>query len=423
VELTQQVVGDQSCGAIRTRLRRLVPEDRAQRALAFAIFVNTSGSGVVMTTSALYFTQMVGLTVDRYAIGLLIGSSVGLTIGLFAGRAADRFGARTAQIVLMLGGAIGMICFLFVTDFWQFVLAYSWMSSVYAGSTSTQAPLIRALGSANPTRLRAYIISVTNLAIALGALAGGAAIAAGTREAYLSVFAGRAAAFLGAACLLTRVPGRQSASAPKAAGRWQVVRDRPYLLATVLNGLMSIHFAVPTVLLPLWIATYTAAPRWVVSVAFLLNTAIIVCLQVPVSGRVEDCRSASRRMLWAGLAIAGGLSVIAASSGRTTLAATALLLLGIAVYTIGELWQSAASMEYSFGLAAPHAQGAYSGVFGLGSGVGQAVGPMVVGVMALHWAGPGLIGLGLCFTVVGAACQPLLTLGMRRWPRERHEGN
>lgn len=391
----------------RSAARRLLPAGQGQRALAVAVFANTFGSGMIMTASALYFTQVVGLPVGRYALGLLVGSLVGLLCGLWAGRAADRFGAREAQIAVMLSGAAGMACYLFVSAFWQFVLVSVWMGSVYAATTSSQAPLIRALGADNPAGLRAYLRSVTNLAIALGTLAAGAAIAAGSRDAYRSIFIVRALAFLGCAGLMLRVP-RVPATVARAAGRWQALRDRRYLTATFFNSLMSIHFSIPTVLMPLWIAQDTTAPRWTISGVFLLNTAIIVVLQVRVSRGVDDPGRAGARMRWAGLGIAAGLSLTAFSAGRGALWAVGFVLVGMAVYTIGELWHAAASMEYSFGLAPAQAQGQYSGVFGLGTGLAQAVAPLVVGVLALSWGSWGLVGLGLCFAAVGAVSGPAI---------------
>lgn len=395
-------------GLARSAAGRLLPAGQGQRALAVAVFANTFGSGMIMTASALYFTQVVGLPVGRYALGLLVGSLVGLLCGLWAGRAADRFGAREAQIAVMLSGAAGMVCYLFVTAFWQFVLASVWMGSVYAATTSSQAPLIRALGAGDPAGLRAYLRSVTNLAIALGTLAAGAAIAAGSRAAYLSIFIVRALAFLGCAGLMLRVPRVPATAARALAGRWQALRDRRYLTATLFNSLMSIHFSIPTVLMPLWIAQDTTAPRWTISGVFLLNTAIIVVLQVRVSRGVDDAAEAGARMRWAGLGIAAGLSLTAFSAGRGALWAVAFVLVGMAIYTIGELWHAAASMEYSFGLAPAYAQGQYSGVFGLGTGLAQAVAPLVVGVLALRWGHWGLIGLGLCFAAVGAVSGPVI---------------
>jgi hypothetical protein len=62
----------------RFRLSRLIPETSAQRAISLATFVNTFGTGVFITISALFFTQVVHLSTARYGLGLFIGSMLGL---------------------------------------------------------------------------------------------------------------------------------------------------------------------------------------------------------------------------------------------------------------------------------------------------------------------------------------------------------
>jgi dipeptide/tripeptide permease len=59
-------------------------------------------------------------------------------------------------------------------------------------------------------------------------------------------------------------------------------------------------------------------------------------------------------------------------------AAATLLLAAVVVHTIGELWHSAAGFEVSFALAPQHATGQYLGVFGLGAGLAEAVGPALL---------------------------------------------
>jgi MFS family permease len=398
-------------------LRRLVPETGPQRAISLATFVNTFGSGMFMTSSALYFTQIVGLRMSAFTTGLFAGSMVGLVIGLFAGRLADQVGARETQIAVKLTGAVAMVCCLFVGDFWQWVLVSSLIGVTTNAHNPCQAPLIRAYGGENPVAFRAYQRSLTNLSLALGALVAGVAIGIGTRSAYDALLWVRAVLYVGCALALLRVPRLVPAHAGGPARRWQALRDRPYLTATVFNSLMSVHFVVPTVLLPLWIAEETHAPRSLVSGAFILNTALVVVLQVRASRGVDDHRTAAQRMLWAGLAIAGGLALLASAAGPPPGVAVALVLAGIVVYTLGELWHAAASMEYQFGLAPAEAQGQYSGVFGLGQGLAQALAPAIVGV-GLSLGVPGLIGLGLTFLAVGALTRPLLSLVLRGAPAE-----
>jgi hypothetical protein len=387
--------------------RRLLPETGPQRAISLATFVNTFGSGMFMTSSALFFTQVVGLSTSSYTTGLLVGSMLGLVVGLFAGRLADRAGARETQIAVKLTGAVATVSCLFVGTFWQWVLVSSLIGVTTSAHGPCQAPLIRAYGGEDPVAFRAYQRSLTNLSLALGALVAGVAIGVGTRSAYDALLWIRAALYVGCALALLRVPRLVPAHKAGLSRRWQALRDGRYLTATTFNALMSVHFAVPTVLLPLWIAGHTHAPRSIVSGAFVLNTALVVLLQVRASRGVDDERSAARRMLWAGVAIAAGLTLVAFASGVPAGVAVALVLGGVVVYTLGELWHAAASMEYQFGLAPAHAQGQYSGVFGLGQGLATAVAPALLGA-GLSLGVPGLLGIGAAFLVVGALARPFL---------------
>lgn len=421
MELTEDRTEQPRLPPARVWTHRLFRAPGPQRAISLATFVNTFGSGMFMTSGVLYFTQMVGLPTARYALGLFVGSMVGLVAGLLIGQLADKVGSRETQIAVMISGAIGMACYLLVGNFWQFVLVSSLMGLVSAAATSSLAPMIRGYAGADPAEFRAYLRSVTNLAMALGSLAAGGAIELGTRSAYQSMLGGRAVSYAGCALLLLRVPRLAPVPTPPMSGRWQALRDRPYLTATVLNCLMSVHFSIPTVLLPLWIVEDTHAPRWMVSGVFLLNTGIVVGLQVRVSKGVVNPAAAGRAMLRAGAAIAVGLALISVAATGSALVATALLVVGVSVYTLGELWHAAASMEYTYGLAAAHAQGQYSGVFGLGTGVSYAIAPSVVGVFALHFGRFGLVLLGLLFLAVGAVSRPLVAFTLRTAQRPYHE--
>lgn len=417
--LTEERIRGRTLPAAASLARRLFPAAGPQRAISLATFVNTFGSGMFMTSSALFFTQVVGLTTSAYTSGLLIGSMLGLVVGLFAGRLADQVGARETQIAVKLTGAVATACCILVTNFWQWVLVSVLIGVTTSAHGPCQAPLIRAYGGDNPVAFRAYQRSLTNLSLALGALVAGVAIGIGTRSSYDALLWIRAVLYIGCALALLRVPRLVPAHGSGPARRWQALRDGRYLAATASNSLMSVHFAVPTVLLPLWIAERTHAPRSIVSGAFILNTALVVLLQVRASKGVDDNRSAAQRMLWAGVAIAAGLALIAVASGPPRGVAVALVLAGIVVYTLGELWHAAAAMEYQFGLAPAHAQGQYSGVFGLGQGLATALAPAIVGA-GLGIGVWGLIGLGLVFFVVGALTRPLLSLADQGAPVEEN---
>ncbi|MFF5145026.1 MFS transporter [Streptomyces sp. NPDC013157] len=399
------------------RWARLLPAPGPQRILAAATLVNTFGSGLFVTSSALYFTRVVGLPTAQVAIGLTTGGIVGLVAGLAGGRVADRWGAKRTQIGVMVLGSFFMTCYLFVHTFWPFIAVACLTAAVHSANPSSRDPLVRQFGGERPAAYRAYLQAMTNLAIALGAVVAGLAIQADTREAYVSLLVGRTLAFVGCALVLTRLPGpvRSGTRATDKPG-WVALRNRSFLVATVINGAMQVHYAVPTFALPLWIVDHTDAPRWTVSAILLLNTVMVASLQVMAGRSVTSTEAAGKRMLWAGCALCTGLVLMAAASGPTAWVSVLILVAATAVYTAGELWHAAASMEYSFGLADAEAQGQYSGVFRLGAGAGDALAPTVMGVMVLGWGRPGWLVLAGLLLLVGAASRPAVAFAGRRFP-------
>ncbi|HEU4426130.1 MAG TPA: MFS transporter [Pilimelia sp.] len=375
-----------------------------------ATFVNTIGNGLFLASSALYFTRVVGMSAPRVGLGLTIGALVGLVAGPLVGHLADRWGPRGVHIGSMVCGAVATACFVAARTFPSFVLVACLTSLALAASAASRAPLIRGFGGAEPTRFQAYLRSVTNLGMTVGALIAGIGIALDTKPAYVAMVLGNAVSFLGCAAVLTWLPRLPPMSAAAGHRRWAALRDGPYLTVTLLNGVMSLHYGVLAFALPLWIVGHTQAPRWLVWTALTVNTVMVVALQVPASRGVTDSRAAGQRMSWAGLALVAAMALVAAASGLPAQEATVVLVLAVTVHTLGELWQSAASFQLSFGLAPAHAQGQYSGVFGLGPGLGTAVAPAVLGVMCLSWGQPGWLAFGVLLAVVG-----LLTPVVVRW--------
>ncbi|MEU9078792.1 MFS transporter [Kitasatospora sp. NPDC048538] len=394
---------------------RLLPEPGPQRVLAAATVVNTFGSGLFVASSALYFTRVVGLPTGQVALGLTAGGVTGLFAGLAGGRIADRWGARRTQIGVMLLGAAFTTGYLFVRGFWPFLAVACLTAAVHAANPASRDPLVRAFGGTRPAAFRAYLQAVTNLALSLGAVLAGLAVQADTRGAYTALLVGRVLAFLACALVLARLPR----PAPRAAGAdrprsgWTALRNRPFLVATAANGLLELHYSVPAFALPLWIVGHTSAPRWTTSAVLLLNTGLIAAFQVRAARDVTGVDAAGRRLRWAGGALAAALLLTAAAEGPPWWAAALLLTVATAVYTAGELWHAAASMEYSFGFAEPGAQGQYSGVFGFGAGLGDALGPAVLGVFVLSWGRPGWLLLAALLLAVGTLTGPLVTRAAR----------
>jgi Major Facilitator Superfamily len=394
------------------QLTKLLAQPGPQRTLAVLTFVNTFGIGLFVAGSTLYFTRIIGLSPAEVAGGLLVGSLAGLGGSVLAGRFADRVGGRGVQIGAMLSGGITMLIFMLVTSFWAYLLASVLAGLVYAGDRASRAPMIKSFGGSDPVGYSSYLRSVTNLALALGTAAAGVAIELNSRSAYLALLASRGMAFWCCAAVALRLP-RPRRPRHEHADRWGVLRDRPFLSATALNAAMSLHSCVPSFLLPLWIVYHTAAPRWMVGGVLVVNTLLVAGAQVPASRGVSDLRTAGQRMRWAGWAIFAGLVLMAVSSGPPGWGAVALLLAGMTVYTLGEMWQAAAATAYFFQLTPAGAQGEYAGVFSLGAGIAESAAPAVLTALPLALGLPGWLAFAAIMLAGGRLSEPVISLSMR----------
>ncbi|MEU3426736.1 MFS transporter [Streptomyces gardneri] len=388
---------------------KLLPDTGPQRTLAASNFVYTVGSGLFLTAGVLYFTQAVHLPAATVGLGLGIAGLLSLAVGIAVGHLADRHGARGVYTATLVVQAVATAGFVLADGFWPFVVAVSTATGAKAAGLAARAPLIRHYGGDRPQEFRSYLRAVTNVGISLGALLAGWAVQVGTLDAYRILVVGNALAFAAAAVVLVLLP--PVAPAPASEGpRWIALRDRPYLVLTALDGIMAVQFKVLTVAVPLWLVGSTTAPHWLVSGAMLANTVIVVGLQVRASRGIDSPRAGGRAYRRAGAAFLASCGLVSLSAGVPAWAAVALLLTAVVVHTVGELWHSAGGFEVSFALAPRHATGQYLGVFGLGAGLSEAIGPGLLIALCITWGRPGWFVVGALFALAGL----LTPLAVRR---------
>ncbi|SBT37428.1 MFS transporter [Micromonospora auratinigra] len=401
--------------------RGLIPADRPQRVLALATFVNMVGSGVFMVAAALFFTRSVGLPAAQVGLALGAAAVVGLLAGVPVGHLADRYGPRGIYLLMLGVQGVAMAALTLVDSFWPLVAVLCVGELARSAGAAARGPLVRAVGGAGLSRYRAYLRSVANLAGSAAAVAAGFALQADTRAAYVALVLGNAASFLACAAIIARLPAVRPVPAPGREPRWAALRDRGYVTVTVLDGIMSIHHQVLLFALPLWIVGRTDAPRWLVGLAALVNTALVVLLQVRASRGVDDPASAGRAVRRSGVAFLAGMAAMAGAAGLPARLAVGLILVGICVHTVGELWHTAGSLELRFSLAPAHAQGQYSGLFGLGSGLANVLAPSVLALCCVSWGVPGWLLLGGVFLAVGLAVPAVTRWAQRTGPGSRTE--
>lgn len=380
----------------------LMPDAGPQRVLAASNFVYTLGSGLYLTAGVLYFTEGVHLAAGQVGLGLGIAGIVSLALGIAVGHLADRHGARGVYTITLAVQALATAGFVLADSFWPFLLAVCATTGAKAAGLAARSPLIRHYGGDRPQEFRAYLRAVTNVGVSFGALLAGWAVQADTLMAYRLLVAGNALAFAASAAILIFLP--PVAPGPVVHGpRWIALRDRPYLLLTALDGIMAVQFKVLTVAIPLWLVGFTAAPRWLVSGTMLISTVMVVALQVQASRGIDSPAAGGGAYRRAGAAFLASCSLIPLSAGLPAWGAATLLLIAVVIHTIGELWHSAAGFEVSFALAPEHATGQYLGVFGLGAGLAEGLGPALLIALCITWGRPGWYVVGGLFALTGLA--------------------
>jgi hypothetical protein len=387
----------------------LLPAPGAPRVLAVATLVNTLGNGLFYTTSALFLTRSVGLSVRQVGVGLTIAGVVGLFANVPAGRIAELTAPRGVLIITQLLAAGFMAAYAFVHSFWVFVvIACGELAATNAASAVRNGLIATAVAGEDRVRTRAYLRSVTNLGIGVGSALAGIALHADTRAAYVTLIVADAATFAITAALVTRLP--HVPPIPRDIGdgpRLVAIRDRPYLSLVALNSLLSMHNGLLEIAVPLWVVRHTSAPRSIVAAIFIFNTAMCVLFQIRASRGIDDIPSSARALRRCGGLLFLACLLYGLAGGRSRDVAIVVLLVAELVHVTGELLQAAGSWGVGYGLAPDHLQGQYQGLFSMSYGVSSMLAPVIVTTVVVGGGLPGWLAIGGMFVVVGVAMGPV----------------
>ncbi len=394
------------------QLRR-PPGGRDARIMLLAQLLDRTGSGVWGASSVLYFTFVTGLNARQ--LGLLLGAAgvAGIAGSPLAGRLATRLPVRSLLIACHLL-RLTTLCLLLVCTGFDLLLPVVALTSLGDRAAKTLEMLFatRVAGDQRST-YQAISRSVANAGYALGAGIAAVGLAVGTHAAYDTLILADAASFLLAAALVHRVreprghglvtarhdgpavpEARSTARSP-----W---RDRGYLLFVLLDIPMNLDDSVLGVGLPLWLVHRTAAPHAFVPAFLVINTVLVVLLQLRVSAKVREPRQAAGAALLYGLTMLACCTVLATATGGGPWTASAALLAAAMLVTAAELMRSVSSWELAVSLAPMEARASYLGVAGMSQSVQKSAGPLLL-TGAVMAAGPlGWLTLGTAVATLSA---------------------
>ncbi|MFD3547303.1 MFS transporter [Streptomyces sp. NPDC058655] len=368
--------------------------------------VDRAGTGMWAASSVLFFTFVVGL--DAGQLGLLLGAAAvaGIAGSPLAGQLAGRFPVRSLLIGCHLL-RLGTVCtLLFVTRF-EVLLAV--VALTYLGDRAAKTlEMLFATQAAGKERAtyQALSRSAANAGYALGAGIAAVGLLIGTRSAYDALILANALSFLVAAALVRRTreprghghvaarsdgPVTPAAARPAAARPW---RDRGYLRFVLLDIPMNLDDSILGVGLPLWLVGHTDAPHALVPAFLVVNTVLVVLLQLHVSARVEGPRQAASAIALYGVTTLACCVLLALAPGGGAWAASIALLAAAALATAAELMRSVSSWELAVSLAPREARASYLGVAGMAQSVQKSVGPLLLTGVVMTAGPTGWLALG-----------------------------
>lgn len=377
-----------------------IPTDRDSpvRLLVTTQLISAVGDGAFYVIFAVYLASVAHLSPAQIGVLLSAAWGAGFLLTQPIGAFGDRIGLRGTAIAAAFGTAGSLGVLVAVDDVRVIALACASYAISQSGAGAVRQALLVALVPTDElVNTRARIQTAVNLGIGVGAAVGGFALTLADPGALGWVLLGDAVAFAVSAALLTRLP--VPARVPPSQGSsWEVLRDRRYVRAAGLNAVMHLYMPMLSVVLPLYLTSRTAAPRWAIAAVFAVNTLGVVVAQRRAARRVVTLADAARavRQAGAGLLVACVLFWTAGLPGDPS---GALFLVAIAaiVQVVAEVRLAAGSWGIGFGLAEPTRPGQWQGVYASGIPLARAIGPAILTFLLLTWAGPGWLVLGLIF--------------------------
>jgi predicted MFS family arabinose efflux permease len=165
------------------------------------------GDGTFMTASAVFFTQVVGLSAAQVGLGITVAGVVSFLVAVPAGKLADRIGPQRMWAIGAVGTSAMYAVWPFIDGFAAFLVMSVVLEAVNSsGGAGRGAYVLDVLPRAERVQGQAYMYSALNLGFTAGAALGGIALAFDNNDVVRSLPWLTAALTLVNAVWITRLP-------------------------------------------------------------------------------------------------------------------------------------------------------------------------------------------------------------------------
>ena len=299
--------------------------------------LNALGNGLALPYLLIYLHQVRGLSLTTAGLALALSSVALVVVTPSLGSVIDAVGPRPTLGVATGLAALAMGGLALVSAPWQ---AFALTVLLGVGSAAFRPAHLRLLVAVSPTDRVASTFAVqrvmNNIGVGAGGLAGGLIAHTSRPGTYTVLLVLDAATFLAYLAILGLVgpTGHQRGAGP-GRGYRDVLRNRPFRLLLVLNTVfVGVGLGMLQDILPAFAKGQLAVSERGIGLCFLVNTAVVACVQIPASrllgGRSRMLAYRGEALLWV---VAWPLVLLAGTRGAPTLF---LLCAAAAVIACGE---------------------------------------------------------------------------------------
>jgi MFS family permease len=370
------------------------------------------GEGTFMTGSAVFFTQIVGLSAAQVGLGLTIAGVAAFVAALPAGKMVDRYGPKRMWALSAALQASLFALWPFIDSFTGYVAMAVTMEVVGSlGGAAHGAYTIDVLPPGERVKSRAYMYSALNVGFTLGALLGGIALAFDSNVVLHSLPWFTGIVFLVNAAAILRLPNAshdertpdQRREKPAGPGP---LRNLGWMVTTFFGGVLWTNQVLLNIVIPLWLVEKTDAPR--VLLAFLFGTNTVMCIFLPMAAArgVKDITTALRAIRVSTTFFVVSCLITLATHDTVGWVTIALVWLGHVTVTGAELYLSAASWSFEAELMDPRRRGEYQGAAEFSSTLGRVWAPALYTFLAMNWGATGWLLIAAVVTVATVGLHP-----------------
>ncbi|WP_412541624.1 MFS transporter [Longispora sp. K20-0274] len=400
-------------------LRSARPPSALAGRLSLQSLLFALGEGTFMTGSAVFFTQIVGLTPAQVGLGLTFAGVAAFLAAVPMGKLVDRFGPKKMWAVSAAGQAAMFALWPFITDFQGYVAMAVCMEVIGAlGGAAHGAYTIDVLPPHERVKSRAYMYSALNLGFTLGSVMGGVALAFHSNDVLHALPWFTATVFLINAAAVTRLPRAAHDDRTPEERRVRVpgpgpLRNPGWLLTTFFIGVGWTNQVLLNVVIPLWLVQQTDAPRVLLAFLFATNTVMCIVLPMAASRGVKDVPTALRAIRISSAFFVLSCLITLATHETIGWVTIALVWLGHVTVTGAELYLSAASWSFEAELMDPRQRGAYQGSAELTITLGKVWAPAAYTFLALSWGAAGWLVIAGIMVLATLCIHPSTRLARR----------